>query len=218
MKTRPFISSPERKLPGPSVARCGQAPELSLVYYPDSILRAVCRPVDHFDSALHDLVQEMFSLMQSRMGIGLAGPQVAVEQRVFVCAIEGRQLCLTNPEIHKFGESGAFVEGCLSLPDVHINVLRPERIRVSGYDARGRKTRFGATGLWARVIQHELDHLNGVLICDRGEPPAQPGVSSPPAWPATLVEEGKTGRKTQAQGSKTRKGSELWNNTASQQL
>jgi len=168
-----------------------QASGLSLVYYPNPILRAICRPVDSFDSALRDLVQEMFSLMHLHSGIGLAGPQVSVEQRVLVCAIQGQPLCLANAEIQEAGEPGEFVEGCLSLPNVQINVTRPERIRVSGYDARGRKTRFGATGLWARVIQHELDHLNGVLICDRGQPPTQPCGPCSLALPAVLVEERK---------------------------
>jgi len=157
--------------------------------------------VARFDSALRDLVQEMFSLMFAHAGIGLAGPQVAVEQRVFVCAIQEQQLCLANPEIQETGEPGEFVEGCLSLPDVQISVTRPERIRVSGYDAVGRKIRFGATGLWARVIQHELDHLNGVLICDRGYPPAQPCGPCSLALPAVLTKE----KETHSQRRRSRK-------------
>ena len=120
-----------------------QSPKLSLVSYPDPVLRAICHAVDRFDSTLSDLVQEMFSLMQTHAGIGLAGPQVALEQRVLVCAIQGRQLCLTNAEIHESSQPGEFVEGCLSLPNIQISVTRPERIQVSGYDIRGRKIRFG---------------------------------------------------------------------------
>ena len=164
---RPFTSGPEYELPGQITSRGPQPPRLSLVCYPNPVLRTICRPVDSFDSALRDLVQEMFTLMQMHAGIGLAGPQVAVERRVLVCAIQGRQLCLTNPEIEEAGQPGEFVEGCLSLPDVQISVSRPERIQVSGYDARGSKTRFGATGLWARVIQHELDHLEGITFNKR---------------------------------------------------
>ena len=220
MKPAPSITDPWKE--PEIVARRRQLPKLSLVYYPNPILRAICRPVDSFDGTLRDLVREMFSLMQMHGGIGLAGPQVAVEQRVFVCAIQGRQLCLTNPEIQEAGKPGEFVEGCLCLPDVHISVLRPERIRVSGYDARGRKTRFGATGLWARVIQHELDHLNGVLICDRGAPPTQSRGTRLPTLPAELVEEGghrsQGSRSKKFQSSKTRKGNKSWNNTASPPL
>jgi peptide deformylase len=74
--------------------------------------------------------------------------------------------------------------------------MRPERVQVSGYDARGRRVRFGATGLWARVIQHELYHLNGVLICDHGRPPTQPCSQCALSLPAVLIEE----RKRQSPG------------------
>ncbi|HOP98706.1 MAG TPA: peptide deformylase [Verrucomicrobiota bacterium] len=199
MKSTSSTFGPEKELEAPALQR--QPPTLSLVFYPNPILRAICRPVDNHDSALRDLIQEMFSLMHMHAGIGLAGPQVAVEQRVLVCAIRGQQLCLTNPEIREAGQPGEFVEGCLSLPDVQISVTRPERIQVIGYDERGRKTRFGATGLWARVIQHELDHLNGVLICDRGRPPAQPCGPCSLALPTVLIEE----RKRQSQASRSKK-------------
>ena len=191
MKTTPPHPGPVNQLPASGIGRRRQPPNLSLVYYPNPILRAVCQPVDRFDSALRDLVQEMFSLMQIHVGIGLAGPQVAIEKRVLVCAIEGRELCLANPKIQQVGQLGELIEGCLSLPNIRVNVTRPERIQVSGYDARGRKTRFGATGLWARVIQHEMDHLNGVLICDRGRPPTASCDPCPFAVPEALVEERK---------------------------
>jgi peptide deformylase len=142
----------------------------SLVLHPDPILRVVCPPVETFDSTLRDLVQEMFDFMHAHGGIGLAGPQVAIQQRVLVAAIEGRPLCLTNPEIRAAAELDHAVEGCLSLPDLRVNVRRPERLLVTAYDPCGRKVNFGVSGLWARVIQHELDHLNGVLILDHGPP------------------------------------------------
>jgi peptide deformylase len=186
-----LLSTFGRKTTGSGNRKTGrsQPPRLSLVYYPDPILRVLCRPVEHFDSTLRDLVQEMFSIMQVHAGIGLAGPQVAVEQRVLVCALEGRQLCLTNPTLRPGGVSGEFVEGCLSLPDTYISITRPERIQVTGYDAHGRQVRLRASGLWARVIQHELDHLNGILITDRGRPPAQPCGPCSLAVPAELIEE-----------------------------
>jgi peptide deformylase len=186
-----LLSTFGRKTTGAGNRKAGrsQPPRLSLVYYPDPVLRALCRPVERFDSALRDLVQEMFSLMQVHAGIGLAGPQVAVEQRVLVCALEDRQLCLTNPTVQPAGVSGEFVESCLSLPDTYISVTRPERIEVTGYDARGRKLQWRASGLWARVIQHELDHLNGILITDRGLPPAQPCGPCSLAVPAELIEQ-----------------------------
>ena len=142
---------------------------LSLRIYPDSALRRVCNPVDTFDSTLRDLVDEMLILMRANDGVGLAGPQVGVLQRLFIGELEGRSISLINPLIKdSFGDSD-FTEGCLSLPCVQVNITRNQQIRVIGYDSNGRKKHFAARGLWARIIQHEIDHLNGVLICDYGE-------------------------------------------------
>jgi peptide deformylase len=168
-----------------------QLHRLSLVYYPDLILRKVCVPVERFDSTLRDLVQEMFALMWAHSGIGLAGPQVAVEKQVLVCAIAEQQLCLTNPMLHDTAEPREFVEGCLSLPGVQVRVRRPERIRVTGYDQHGQRRSFGAAGLWARVNQHELDHLNGVLICDYNHPQDEHCLHCPLELPPVLLEERK---------------------------
>jgi len=180
-------ATPEPADPGQPNVRGSRTPGLHLVYYPDPVLRTVCSPVETFDSALRDVVEEMFALMRAYAGIGLAGPQVSVEQRLLVCAIDGRQLCLTNPVIGATADPGELVEGCLSMPDVAVSVRRPERIHVLGYDHRGQRIQLTASGLWARVIQHELDHLNGVLISDRGNPVAQPYTPSPPSVPAALL-------------------------------
>jgi peptide deformylase len=183
---------PARSAPGGKIAECEhRLHRLSLVLYPDPVLRTVCPPVEVFDSSLRDLVQEMIDLMQSHGGVGLAAPQVALEQRVLVAAIEGRPLCLANPEVRDASESADFLEGCLSLPGIRVNVPRPERIRVTGFDPCGQKTSFGATGLWARVIQHELDHLNGVLICDRGHPVEEKCAQCPLMLSTVLLEERK---------------------------
>lgn len=144
---------------------------LSLVLSPDPVLRTVCELVETFDSTLRDVADEMLALMHQHSGIGLAAPQVGLRQRLIVASIENRPFVLANPEVTDAGEPRDFVEGCLSLPGVQVNVRRPERIRVAGYDRHGQRRIFGAAGLWARVIQHELDHLNGVLICDY-DPPA----------------------------------------------
>jgi peptide deformylase len=93
-------------------------------------------------------------------------------------------------QIQESAQTGEFVEGCLSLPGIGVKVTRPERIRVTGFDVRGQRRSFAATGLWARVIQHELDHLNGVLICDYGHP-AESCEQCQLALPAVLVEERK---------------------------
>jgi peptide deformylase len=107
--------------------------------------------------------------MRVHNGIGLAAPQVGITKRLFVCEFEGQSLFLINPQIESMSGQTGMVEGCLSLPDVEVNVQRSEHVHVRGYDAEGRSTRFGMTGLWARVLQHEYDHLNGVLICDHDQ-------------------------------------------------
>jgi len=161
---------------------------LSLVLYPDAVLRAVCEPVETFDGALRDVADEMLALMCQHQGIGLAAPQVGLRQRLFVCGIGERCFALANMRVGDSADPHDFVEGCLSLPGVQVSVRRPERIRITGYDLWGRRRSFGATGLWARVIQHELDHLNGVLICDHRPPDDGNCPVDQAGLPAVLVE------------------------------
>jgi peptide deformylase len=144
--------------------------QLSLCIFPDAVLQEQCAPVEHFDSTLRDLLADMLVLMRARRGIGLAGPQVGLRQRLFVAEIEGRSLCLVNPTLQLLPGEVAATEGCLSLPGVEVEVARSANIVATGYDARGQKQQHPVTGLWARVIQHETDHLNGTLIIDHGLP------------------------------------------------
>lgn len=199
MNSPQFILTP--KAAPPSGARQGRrrVHPLTLVYYPDPMLRKLCAPVERFDSTLRDIADEMITLMQSHSGIGLAAPQVGLEQRLLVCGIETQLIALANVQIQESAQTGEFVEGCLSLPGISVRVRRPERIRLSGYDVHGSRRSFAATGLWARVIQHELDHLNGVLICDYGRP-SEGCENCPLALPAVLVEE----RKHQSHPSRSR--------------
>gem|GEM_PF-335948 len=164
---------------------------LSLVCYPDPIMRPVCRPVDRFDSALRDIAEEMLGLMRFHHGIGLAAPQVGLRYRLVVGGIGDQRFTFTNFEVNDAAELRDFVEGCLSLPGIQVNVRRPERIRVVGHDLHGQRRSFGETGLWARVIQHELDHLNGVLICDYHDPEMEKCAQCPLKLPTVLVEERK---------------------------
>ncbi len=186
-------ANPEAEGPGSGAASPMDSAlrRLSLVLYPDAVLREVCHPIEKFDSTLRDIADEMLGLMRYHRGIGLAAPQVGLRHRLIVCGIEDQLFALTNFDVKDVSEPRDFVEGCLSLPGVQVNVRRPERIRVTGYDVQGQRRSFGATGLWARVLQHELDHLNGVLICDYNHPPGEKCGHCPLELPAELVEERK---------------------------
>ena len=136
----------------------------------DPVLRTEARPVERFDQALRDEVERMGLLMDDGLGIGLAATQVGVLHRLFVYRVQvGAPLAaLVNPKVVWSSRDQEIAEeGCLSLPLVHVDVERPIHIRVTAQDELGAPITVEASGLEARVIQHELDHLNGVLILDR---------------------------------------------------
>jgi peptide deformylase len=138
--------------------------------YGDPVLRSRARPVDVFDAALADEVRRMGELMDDALGIGLAATQLGVMHRVLVYRVdpEAPLGVLVNPEFeHKGDEVETMEEGCLSLPGIGVEVERPTEVRVRAYDATGAEITVEANGLEARVIQHEIDHLDGVLILDR---------------------------------------------------
>ena len=136
----------------------------------DPVLRSKARPVEVFDDALRDEVARMGALMHDSMGIGLAATQVGILHRVLVYRVEHESPvnALINPELEWSGREKEWMEeGCLSLPGVLVDVERPVRVRVRAQDPHGERILIEASGLEARVIQHELDHLDGVLILDR---------------------------------------------------
>ena len=145
---------------------------LPIVTYPEDLLKKPTEPVRAYDDALISLIRDMGETMYAAPGLGLAANQVGVSQRMFVYDIhwrEGRRKLLTvvNPEIiHKEGEV-VEEEGCLSLPEYHEFVKRAEKVIVRGYDQNEREVKIEAEGLMARVIQHEIDHLDGKLLIDR---------------------------------------------------
>jgi peptide deformylase len=141
--------------------------------YGDPALRSVARPVERFDAALEAEVRRMSGLLEDALGAGLAATQLGVMHRVFVFRGEpGAPVqALVNPVLEWSGEERETdEEGCLSIPDVWIDVDRPLRVRMRGFDTRGRERTVEAEGLEARVLQHELDHLDGVLMLDRAAP------------------------------------------------
>jgi peptide deformylase len=141
-----------------------------VVKYGDPVLKSRAREVERFDGYLHEEVKRMGHLMHDSLGIGLAATQLGVLHRVLVYRVmgEGRIAALVNPEIEwKSRDKEVREEGCLSLPGVAVDVERPIHIRVRARDEHGEPLMIEASGLEARVIQHEIDHLDGVLILDR---------------------------------------------------
>jgi peptide deformylase len=136
----------------------------------DPVLRAEARAVEVFDDRLRDEVARMGALMHDSLGIGLAATQVGILHRVLVYRVEHESPvnALVNPVVEwRGGEQETMEEGCLSLPGVHVDVERAVYVRVRAQDAAGEPILVEASGLEARVIQHEIDHLDGVLILDR---------------------------------------------------
>jgi peptide deformylase len=136
----------------------------------DPVLRTRARPVAEFDPALRSEIDLMGELMGDALGVGLAATQVGVLHRVLVYRVQQQApvSALINPELEWAGkETETMEEGCLSLPGVLVEVERPIHIRVRALDAEGSQILIEASGLEARVIQHEIDHLDGVLILDR---------------------------------------------------
>ena len=160
----------EEVAPDPQV-EARRAAALSFVRrFGDPILKSRATTVDRFDDALGVQVARMAGLMSDALGVGLAAPQLGISQRLLVYRLgsEAPVVALVNPEIEwSSDEVETLEEGCLSLPEVHVDVERPVHVRVEGRDERGERRLVEASGLEARVIQHEIDHLDGVLIVDR---------------------------------------------------
>jgi len=136
----------------------------------DPILRTKARPVERFDAALREEIERMGHLMSDALGVGLAAPQAGVSHRLLVYRAEPDSpvQALVNPEIDWHSKDKEWLEeGCLSLPGVHVEVERPIHVRLKAVDASGGPVFVEASGFEARVIQHEVDHLDGVLILDR---------------------------------------------------
>jgi peptide deformylase len=161
--------SPEPRLDPETRARRDTA--LRLVRkHGDPVLRSRALPVERFDDALRDEVRRMGEVMNDALGIGLAATQVGVMHRVLVYRVEAEAAvaALVNPVLEwASDEREPMEEGCLSLPGVLVEVDRPVHVRVRAQDERGEGLVIEASGLEARVIQHEMDHLDGVLILDR---------------------------------------------------
>ncbi len=154
----------------PDVAARRDAALAHVRKFGDPVLRTRARPVEQFDRALRDEIVRMGQLMDDALGVGLAATQVGVLHRLLVYKVQPQApvAALVNPEIEWTGDEQEIAEeGCLSLPAVLVDVERPIHVRVRAQDEHGEPILVEASGLEARVIQHELDHLDGVLILDR---------------------------------------------------
>jgi len=148
-----------------------------IVLLGDPVLRQESAPVEVFDDALRELVSDMFETMYHANGVGLAAPQIGISQRILVIDVhdeddpESGRLALINPEIvvesEEIDRAG---EGCLSIPGLEEIVARPWAVQVRGFDPEGNEVEIEADDLMARALQHEIDHLDGVLFLDRVGP------------------------------------------------
>ena len=148
-----------------------------VVLFPDPVLRKETQDVEHFDDELRATVAGMLERMFESHGVGLAGPQVGLTQRIFVLNDEGdpekpeRNMAVINPTIKKtFGKKTRLEEGCLSLPGVNADITRPDGCLLHAFDEHGNEYEKEFTGFQSRIIQHEYDHLQGVLLVDRMTP------------------------------------------------
>ncbi|NCB01015.1 MAG: peptide deformylase [Spirochaetia bacterium] len=138
----------------------------------EEVLREKTKRVTEFDSALTMLIDAMFETMEEADGIGLAAPQVGVLKRFFVVDTRkaNEKIAFINPEIIEMShEVGSYEEGCLSIPGMYYDIVRPLSVTVQAQDVKGKSFTLKAEGLLARVIQHEYDHLQGTLFIDRME-------------------------------------------------
>ena len=145
---------------------------LKIVTYPHPTLRHKSQPIKRVDADLKDMVRQMFDLMYEAKGIGLAANQVDLPIRLFVVNLEaekgkGEEMVFINPVVSKPKGSAPREEGCLSIPGVYGEVVRPEKVHLNCYNLAGQEFSGEIDGLLARVVQHELDHLDGVMFTDR---------------------------------------------------
>ena len=141
---------------------------LNVVYYPDAPLTEKADPIDLIDAETPKLVADMLETMLAHDGVGLAGPQVGLKKRIFVLREPGGQpQCFINPELSEFEGSAVGEEGCLSIPRIYAEVPRAASVRVRAKNERGEDLDFVAKDFLARVIQHEFDHLEGIIFPDR---------------------------------------------------
>ena len=145
---------------------------LEIIYYPHPTLRYVSKPIKRVDAELRKIADQMLDLMYESRGVGLAANQVDLPLRMFVANPtgekgSGEEFVIVNPEVSRPTGSEAGEEGCLSLPGLTGDVIRPKSIRISAFDMKGNPIETTLEGFLARIFLHEIDHLDGTLFFDR---------------------------------------------------
>ena len=148
---------------------------LPILTYPDPLLKKVSEPVDVIDDSIRKLVDDMAETMYDAPGVGLAAPQVGVLKKIIVVDVSPREedarlIALINPRILSGGGNVVWEEGCLSVPDIFVEINRYETVHVEGQNLSGERVEYRADGLLAIALQHEMDHLDGRLTIDRVSP------------------------------------------------
>ncbi len=145
----------------------------SLVYYGNDVLRKPADEVKNINQEIIDLIENMFDVMYRNNGVGLAGPQVNESKKIITIDIKNAKypgMTIINPEIVSLSDkTGPYEEGCLSLPGISAEIIRPLQITVKAFTPDGKEILINADGLLARVLQHEIDHLNGKVFIDHLE-------------------------------------------------
>jgi peptide deformylase len=141
--------------------------------YPSKVLASTAQPIEKIDDTIHRLVKKMTEIMIEQKGIGLAGPQAGVPLRIFIISLDGTAenvRVYINPTVTASGDLDAVEEGCLSIPGVYSKIKRYKHAKVTATDLDGSEFTESADGLYARALQHEYDHLEGVTIAQRMGP------------------------------------------------
>ncbi|KIL50420.1 peptide deformylase [Jeotgalibacillus alimentarius] len=143
--------------------------KLEIVTHPDERLEQVCSKVTVFDQSLHDTLDQLFDLMMEHDGIGIAAPQAGITERIAIVYLDDESgvIEMINPEIKMISGEETDVEGCLSFPGIFGEVSRTDQILLQAQDRNGKTFVMGADGYLSRAIQHEADHLDGVLFTSK---------------------------------------------------
>jgi len=144
---------------------------LNIITHPNPLLKQVCSDITKIDNRITKLIDDMFDTMAYYNGVGLAAPQIGVLENIFVARYNNRSVALLNPTITQKEGSSWDDEGCLSIPGILRSVERAQKVTIQATNKNGKSITLKEKGFFARILQHEIDHLNGILILDKPEPP-----------------------------------------------